>query len=59
MVVVPRGVAHKNVGHGPNLEIVIYTRKPLQRLVPEDRDDRLRMMRLSASEPVVPVPKPK
>jgi mannose-6-phosphate isomerase-like protein (cupin superfamily) len=59
MVVVPRGVAHKNVGHGPNLEIVIYTRKPLQRLVPEAHDERLRMMRLSDAKPVLPVPKPK
>ncbi len=59
MAVVPRGVAHKNVGHGPNLEIVIYTRKPLQRLVPQDRHERLRLMRLSDAKPVLPVPKPK
>lgn len=59
MAVVPRGVAHKNVGHGPNIEIVIYTRNPLQRLVPDGRDERLRSMRLSDAKPVVPVPRPK
>ncbi len=34
MTVIPRGVAHQNVGHGPNIEITIYARKPLKRLCP-------------------------
>ena len=28
MTVSPRGVAHQNVGHGPNIEITIYSKKP-------------------------------
>ncbi|MCK9919178.1 hypothetical protein MXD81_59620 [Microbacteriaceae bacterium K1510] len=58
MTVVPRGVAHKNVGHGTNIEIVIYARKPLQRLSPEDAQARIDLMRLSNGRPVVAVPKP-
>ena len=33
---IPRGVAHQNVGHGTNIEITIYARKPLKRLCPLD-----------------------
>lgn len=58
MTVVPRGVAHKNVGHGPNIEIVIYARKPLQRLSPEDAQARLDLMKLTSGKPVALVPKP-
>jgi hypothetical protein len=58
MSVVPRGVAHKNVGHGPNIEIFIYARKPLQRMSPADAAERLRMMRVSGGTPLVPVPRP-
>ncbi len=42
MVVVPRGVAHKNVGHGPNPEIVIPATTAAAAAGSEDRDDRLR-----------------
>lgn len=58
MTVVPRGVAHKNVGHGANIEIVIYARKPLRRLSPENAQARLDLMKLSGGKPVTPVPKP-
>ena len=58
MTVVPRGVAHKNVGHGTNIEIVIYARKPLQRLSPEDVQTRLNLMRLANGKPAALVPKP-
>ncbi len=58
MTVVPRGVAHKNVGHGTNVEIVIYARKPLQRLSPEDAQSRFDLMKLSNGKPIALVPKP-
>lgn len=53
MSVIPRGVAHKNVGHGPNIEITIYARKPLKRLVPLDAEKARARMKVRNGKPVV------
>ena len=49
MSVIPRGISHKNVGHGPNIEITIYTRNPLKRLAPR-RCRRRRGKRMSIKD---------
>jgi mannose-6-phosphate isomerase-like protein (cupin superfamily) len=54
MSVIPRGVAHQNVGHGPNIEITIYARKPLKRLVPLDADKARARMKIRNGQPVMP-----
>lgn len=54
MTVIPRGVAHQNVGHGPNIEITIYARKPLKRLAPLDAAEARRRMKIRDGKPVVP-----
>ncbi len=54
MSVIPRGVAHKNVGHGPNIEITIYARKTLKRLAPLDAEKARERMRLREGVPVMP-----
>jgi hypothetical protein len=54
MTVIPRGVAHQNVGHGPNIEITIYSKKPLERLCPLDAEKARRRMKISNGKPVVP-----
>jgi hypothetical protein len=54
MTVIPRGVSHQNVGHGPNIEITIYARKPLKRLAPIDAKEARRRMRIKDGKPVVP-----
>lgn len=54
MTVIPRGVAHKNVGHGPNIEITIYTKKPLKRMVPMDAEKARMRMKVKDGKPVVP-----
>lgn len=51
MTVVPRGVAHKNVGLGENIEIVIYCRRSLKRLAPSDKDAAIAQMKLSGGKP--------
>lgn len=53
MSVIPRGVAHKNVGHGPNIEITIYSRKPLKRFAPTDPDAARRRMKIKDGEPAM------
>lgn len=54
MTVIPRGVAHQNVGHGPNIEITIYTRKPLKRLAPLDAAEARKRMKIKDGKPVSP-----
>src|ERR1043165_3056812 len=54
MTVIPRGVAHQNVGHGPNIEITIYARKPLKRLCPTDAEAARMRMKIKDGKPVVP-----
>jgi mannose-6-phosphate isomerase-like protein (cupin superfamily) len=54
MSVIPRGVAHKNVGHGTNIEITIYARKPLKRLAPLDPEKARERMALRDGKPVMP-----
>ena len=53
MTVIPRGVAHQNVGHGPNIEITIYARKPLKRLAPLDPKKAHDLMKIKDGEPVM------
>jgi len=54
MTVIPRGIAHQNVGHGPNIEITIYSKKPLIRLCPTDAERARERMRMKDGKPVVP-----
>lgn len=54
MTVIPRGVAHQNVGHGPNIEITIYSRRPLKRLAPLDAQRARERMRIRDGKPVMP-----
>jgi hypothetical protein len=54
MSVIPRGVAHKNVGHGANIELTIYTRRPLKRLVPLDPAESRKHMKIKEGKPVMP-----
>lgn len=54
MTVIPRGVSHQNVGHGPNIEITIYARKPLKRLAPLDAEEARRRMKIKDGKPIVP-----
>lgn len=54
MTVIPRGVAHQNVGHGPNIEITIYSKKPLKRLAPTDAEQARARMQIKDGKPVVP-----
>jgi mannose-6-phosphate isomerase-like protein (cupin superfamily) len=52
MTVIPRGVSHQNVGHGPNIEITIYARKPLKRLAPLDAAQARKRMKIKDGKPV-------
>jgi mannose-6-phosphate isomerase-like protein (cupin superfamily) len=54
MTVIPRGVSHQNVGHGPNIEITIYARKPLKRLCPTDAEEARKRMKIKNGKPIVP-----
>jgi len=54
MTVIPRGVSHQNVGHGPNIEITIYSRKPLKRLCPTSAEEARKRMKIKDGKPVVP-----
>ncbi len=56
MTVIPRGISHQNVGHGPNIEITIYTKKPLKRLAPTDAEQARLRMKIQDGKPVVPPP---
>ena len=53
MTVIPRGVAHQNVGHGPNIEITIYSKQPLRRLAPLDVERARERMRIRDGKPVM------
>lgn len=53
MSVIPRGVAHKNVGLGTNIEITIYTRNPLKRFAPTDAEAAQKRMKIKDGEPVM------
>lgn len=54
MTVIPRGVSHKNVGHGPNIEITIYTKKPLKRMASQDAEKARKRMKVKNGKPVEP-----
>ena len=54
MTVIPRGVSHQNVGHGPNIELTIYSRKPLKRLCPLDAEQARQRMKIKDGKPVMP-----
>jgi mannose-6-phosphate isomerase-like protein (cupin superfamily) len=54
MTVIPRGVSHQNVGHGPNIEVTIYARKPLKRLAPLDAAEARKRMKIKDGKPVEP-----
>jgi hypothetical protein len=54
MTVIPRGVSHQNVGHGTNIEITIYARKPLKRLCPLDPEAARLRMKIKDGKPVMP-----
>jgi mannose-6-phosphate isomerase-like protein (cupin superfamily) len=54
MSVIPRGIAHQNVGHGPNIEITIYTKKPLKRLAPLEPEQARKRMKIKDGKPVMP-----
>ena len=53
MSVIPRGVAHKNVGHGTNIEITIYARNPLRRMVSQDAEEARKRMKVKDGKPVM------
>ena len=52
MSVIPRGISHKNVGLGSNIEITIYTRNPLKRMAPEDAATARGRMSIKDGKPV-------
>lgn len=54
MTVIPRGISHKNVGLGTNIEITIYAKKPLKRLSPEDAATARERMSIKDGKPVKP-----
>ncbi len=54
MTVIPKGVAHKNVGLGKNIEVTIYTKKPLKRLAPIDPEKARRRMKIKNGKPELP-----
>lgn len=54
MTVIPRGVAHQNVGHGTNIEITIYCRNPLKRFAPTDAEAARKRMKIKDGKPVMP-----
>jgi hypothetical protein len=35
VALIPKGVAHQSIGHGPNIQITIYAKKRVKRLVPK------------------------
>lgn len=53
MSVIPRGVSHKNVGHGANIEITIYARKPLKRFAPTSPEEARLRMSIKDGKPVL------
>ena len=53
MSVIPRGVSHKNVGHGSNIKITIYTHNPLEQLSPSDPEQVCLRMKMKNGKPVI------
>lgn len=53
MTVIPKGVSHKNIGLGKNIEITIYTKKPLKRLAPLDPENARKRMKIKDGKPVM------
>ncbi|MEC7488073.1 MAG: hypothetical protein VYA17_00645 [Pseudomonadota bacterium] len=51
--VMPRGVYHKNVGHGSIIEITIYTDNPLEQLSPSDPEQVCLRMKMKNGKPVI------
>ena len=54
MTVIPKGVSHKNVGLGTNIEITIYTRQSLKRMAPTDPSRARERMKIKDGKPVMP-----
>jgi len=54
MTVIPRGISHKNVGLGTNIEITIYAKKPLKRMAPEDAAAARERMSIKDGKPTQP-----
>ena len=54
MTVIPKGVSHKNVGLGTNIEITIYTKKSLKRMAPTDPSKARDRMKIKDGKPVMP-----
>jgi mannose-6-phosphate isomerase-like protein (cupin superfamily) len=54
MSVIPRGISHQNVGHGTNIEITIYSKKPLKRLAPLEPEQARKRMKIKDGKPVMP-----
>jgi len=54
MTVIPKGVSHKNVGLGTNIEITIYTKKSLKRMAPTDPAKARDRMKIKDGKPVMP-----
>ncbi len=54
MSVIPRGVSHKNVGHGSNIEITIYTKQPLKRMCPSNPEQARLRMKMQDGKPALP-----
>lgn len=54
MTVIPKGVSHKNVGLGTNIEITIYTKKSLKRMAPTDPSRARERMKIKDGKPVMP-----
>jgi hypothetical protein len=53
MAVIPRGMSHRNVGHGPNIELTVYSRKPLKRFAALDPEDARQQMRIKDGKPLL------
>ena len=53
MSVIPRGVSHKNVGLGTNIEITIYTRQPLRRFASTDPEAARKRMKMKDGAPAM------
>jgi hypothetical protein len=53
MAVIPRGMSHRNVGHGPNIELTVYSRKPLKRFAALNPEDARQQMRIKDGKPLL------
>jgi hypothetical protein len=39
VALIPKGVAHRSIGHGPNIQVTIYAKKRVKRLVPNTPEE--------------------